>query len=217
MRLLRLTLCGLWVLACLVPQLLKSQDGPEEVSPLNDCRLAEQVLVHGQSVDKYSWALRVIEDCGPGGADAIAHELRDLRNVRERTADLDQLSASARRLVDVALFRAGMDIAGDETAGEAARVHAIALIVAQVTRTDPGYEALITDPTTGGAFIVGAVTSHEPSTLRELPAGSCGDALSLLKGLAAAEGSSVVRLAADQASYTVEAQCCLAQREDAED
>ncbi|HLM69208.1 MAG TPA: hypothetical protein VK358_16840 [Longimicrobium sp.] len=196
-------------LAVLIPKHLISQESPAEVTLRNDCRLARQVLVHGQPANKYDWALRVIEDCGADGADAIAHELRDLRKLHERTPSLDRLSESGRRLIDVAVFRAAMDIASDETAGEAARILAISLITAQVAQVDLSYEALTTDPMNGGEVLVGHTTSQGPTVLRALPSGARQEASTLLHRLAVEDANPMVRLAADQARYSVDDPQCL--------
>jgi hypothetical protein len=209
MQFLRLTRwCLPLGLAFFVPQHLIAQERPADVALRNDCRLAHQVLVHGQPANKYDWALQVIEACGTEGAAAIAHELRDLRALSQRTAQLDQLNESAHRLIDVALFEAAMEIAADAAAGEAARIHAVGLLTLQVSQTNLPYEALITDPMAGGEVIVGPVTSRGPSILRELPPSACQAAFDLLNRLAGTDANPKVRLAADQARYAVERQCC---------
>jgi hypothetical protein len=149
----------------------------------------------------------VIDDCGAVGADAMAHELRDLRAQNERTPNLELLMEAALLLVDEELFQAAVDIAADPSAGGVARVHAIGLLTLQVTRRILPYEALVSDPRQGGPLILGPVTSRGPDTLRELPAEACQSAGSLLARLAESDPSSTIRLAARQAHLAVQEQC----------
>jgi hypothetical protein len=208
MNLIRLT-CGRQVLALLlflVPD-LSAQERASEVTLRNNCRLAVQALVHGQPANKYDWALNVIDDCGTDGASAIAHELRDLRGSNERTPHLEVLVEAALLVRDVDLFRAAMEIAADEQAGEAARVHAISLLTLQVTRQILPYEALVSDPTKGDRLIFGPATSRGPDTLRELPPDACSAAQITLERIAESQARRVIRLAARQAFTAVQVEC----------
>lgn len=49
---------------------LAAQADPGAVKHRNDCRLAEQVLTHGQPANKLGWALNYISSC-PGAADVL--------------------------------------------------------------------------------------------------------------------------------------------------
>ena len=211
MRLTRLTLSkAILVLACLLPQRLVSQDRPGEVALRNDCRLAQQVLIHGQPANKYDWAITFVENCGTEGAIAVAAELRELRHSHSRTVHLDQLVEIAQRMIDPELLGAAREIAADEQAGEAARIHAIRLLVAQVADMDLPYEAFTPHSMNGGNLALGAVTSRGASILRPLPVEACEDALELLAHLAHVPADSGVRSAANRAFYMVEAGCSAA-------
>lgn len=192
------------LLAVVSPKMLPAQHSthPDSVQARNDCRLAHQVLVHGQPANKYNWALTIIGDCGPEGADAIAHALRAQRSAQARSAELDDLASVASMIVDAEVFRAALQVASDETAGEAARVHAMSIIHAQITGADLPYEALVTDPRTG-PLIVGEVSTFEPLVVRELPADARATALATLSRLRAEAGNPVVRLAARQVSDAI--------------
>lgn len=197
----------LLVLAFCIPATLKSQERDADIALRNDCRLAVQVLVHGQPAVKYDWALTIIEDCGVAGADAMAHELREMRALQHRTTHLDKLSDAALQMIDVALFQAATDIAADRMAGEAARVHAVRVLARQVAYANFPYEGLAVDPLTTGYIILGPLTTSGPAMLRELPLDACHDALALLVRLAATDSNATVRLAADQAKYAVASEC----------
>lgn len=211
MGLTRSTLGGaILVLTCLLPRHLLSQDRPGEVALRNDCRLAQQVLIHGQPANKYDWALSFVENCGTEGATAIASELREFRHLNGRTVHLDQLVEIAQRMIDPELLSAARDIAADEQSGEAARIHAIRLLVAQVADMDLPYEAFTSSSRDGSNLTLGAVTSRGASILRTLPVDACEDALELLEQLAGVPADSKVRSAANQAFYMVEAGCSAA-------
>lgn len=190
------------LLSLIAPQNLAGQERPDSVQARNDCRLAHQVLVHGQPANKRDWALTVVDDCGPEGADAIAHVLRTQRIATTRSAGLDQLANAASMIVDAEVFRAALEVAADETAGEAARVHAIGIVNTQITRSVLPYEALVTDPRTGRLF-VGDVTTWQPLAVRELPADARAAAVATLSRLMTESQSPVIRLAAEQVFYHI--------------
>jgi hypothetical protein len=194
------------LLALLAPENLPGQQSEhaDSVHAHNDCRLAHQVLVHGQPSNKYAWALTVIGDCGSEGADAIAHALGAQRTARTRSAELDDIANVGSMIVDAEVLRAALDLASDETAGEAARVHAIGLIVAQITRSVLPYDALITDPRTG-QVIVGDVSTSQPLVVRDLPADARVTALAVLSRLKTQSQNQVIRLAARRAFYRIRA------------
>jgi hypothetical protein len=211
MRMLTATFqAALALVAGFLPHALHSQDRADEVAHRNDCRLAHQVLVHGQPANKYDWALSFVENCGTEGATALASELREFRHLHGRTVHLDQLVEIAQRMIDPELLSAARDIAADEQAGEAARIHAIRLLVAQVADMDLPYEAFTSSSRDGSSLTLGAVTSRGASILRTLPVDACDDALELLEQLAGVPADSKVRSAANQAFYMVEAGCSAA-------
>lgn len=191
------------LVAVSVPHSLAGQsERADEVQARNDCRLAFQVLVHGQPANKRDWALTVIGDCGPEGADAIAHALREERRASTRTLGLDDLANVASTIVDAEVFRAALDIAGDATAGEAARVHAIGILNTQITRRVLPYEALVTDPH-AGRVVLGDVTTWQPLLVRELPPDARSTTLTLLTRLLAESQSASICLAARRVFYRI--------------
>ncbi|HEU4322809.1 MAG TPA: hypothetical protein VFS21_06630, partial [Roseiflexaceae bacterium] len=152
-----------------------------------------------------SWAMGIIGDCGPEGADALAHALRGHRAAQTRTAELDEVASVAVMLVDAEVFRQALEIAADQTAGEAARVHAISIIHAQVTGAVLPYEALVTDPVTD-SLIIGFATTSQPLVVRALPTDARETALAVLGTIARQQQNAIVRLAAEQAFYSIQAE-----------
>ncbi len=138
----------------------------------------------------------------------MAHELRDLRGSGARTPSLDFLVEGALLVRDVDLFQAALEIAADEQAGEAARIHSISLLVLQVTGDILPYEVLVSDPAQGGALLFGPATSRGPDTLRDLPPGACSAARDALERIASSDANPRIRLAGRQAFTAVQAECC---------
>lgn len=189
-----------------VPHSLFGQQQSEradKVQARNDCRLAVQVLVHGQPANKRDWALTVIDDCGPEGADAIAHALREERRASTRSPGLDDLATAATSIVDAEVFRAALEIAGDVTAGEAARVHAIGILNTQITRRVLPYEALITDPY-AGRVVMGNVTTWQPLVVRELPPDARSTTAEVLSHLLDESPCGSICLAARRVFYRIQ-------------
>lgn len=163
----------------------------------NDCRLARQILVHGQPANKRPWALGIIPNCGIDGADALTHELRDTRGAQARTPELDALANAATDVIDGEIYRVAIEVAVDPSAGEAARVHALGVWHAQVTGGEIlPYEALVSDPVTGAEIVLGPVTTVRPLTLRPLPTDALNSSISALMALIEGELNPRVLLAA---------------------
>lgn len=119
--------------------------GYRDVHHRNDCRLAHQVLTHGQPAEKRDWALRVIPTCGPLGGEAIADLLREYADATVRTEEYDRIVLLGARLTDHSIYEAAMALAADPDANELARVQAVRAVYYQLS---PGsfddYESLVT-------------------------------------------------------------------------
>lgn len=177
----------------------------QDVHLRNDCRLAQQVLVHGQPADKHDWALGVISNCGREGADILAAEMRKNRMATARSPRLDLLAGQATMMVDSAIFDAALSIATDRSAGEAARIHALSVLYTQLTGGYQPYEDLV-QPYTPGATIIlhGPSTSASSPTERMLPADAQQQAWERLRGVAVAEMNPVIREAARRVCAGIE-------------
>lgn len=172
---------------------------PESVALRNDCRLARQVLVHGEPANKREWALGIMQDCGTDGADAVAHQLLANRHVDDRTPLLDALAEAATMVLDERIYEAAREVATDAAAGDAARVYALSIWLTQLNggHVRP-YEALVNDPAAGGRIILGDVVSEGPPTLRPVPEGELVSSVAVLNALVASDASPCVRIAARQ-------------------
>jgi hypothetical protein len=117
-----------------------------DVHHRNDCRLAHQVLTHGQPEVKREWALSIVSGCGPLGGEAIAHLLREHRSDIERRPELERVVTQATKFRDRAIYEAALEIAVDPSAGEVGRVQALRALYNQLR---PGnfapYESFVTD------------------------------------------------------------------------
>ncbi len=112
----------------------------------NNCRLAEQILTHGEPANKRAWALWQISVCGTSGAEVLAPLINAHRGEEEFSAALDSLIIAGRELIEPVLFETALDIASDASAGRSARVQAIRLLFAMLTPGHVGsYESFLAD------------------------------------------------------------------------
>jgi hypothetical protein len=103
----------------------------------NDCRLAHQVLTDGQPANKHDWALETAPGCGALGGEALAAVLLAHRGDDTAGDELEVVVGASVMLRDAALFRAGLQLAGDAAAGRAARVAGWQVVHAQLTGVYP--------------------------------------------------------------------------------
>lgn len=132
-------------------------DGYRDVHHRNDCRLAAQILTHGQPANKREWAMSFIRGCGPLGGEAIGHLFRRHRAAEKRTPELEEVTLMATRMTDRSIYEAAMEIAQDPTAGTVARVQAIRAIFYQIT---PGSFAPYEDFVDTDGLPIGISTYH---------------------------------------------------------
>lgn len=117
--------------AALLSSPARAQD-PDAVQHRNECRLAIQVLTHGQPANKRDWALDQVTTCGAAGGQTLARELTRLRAARGNTREFERVVAALAGLQDGAIFRSALSLAADGSAGSAARVNAIRTIFHQL-------------------------------------------------------------------------------------
>lgn len=126
-----------WTIALLSLLMLHAAPAVAQVRPdsaphRSDCRLARQVLLHGQPANKRPWALGYIVTCGAGAGETVAEILRRHRSDVTVARELDELVTAVSGLVDRGLALAALDVARDPGAGTAARVQALRLLYFQV-------------------------------------------------------------------------------------
>jgi hypothetical protein len=105
----------------------------DSVELRNWCRLAEQVLEHGQPANKRPWAVRVLPLCGATAAHWITTSLRQHRADQVNTNALEEIVAATTIFKDADVFAAAITLAQDGSAGTAARVQAVRIIYYQIT------------------------------------------------------------------------------------
>lgn len=104
----------------------------DSVQHRNNCRLARQVLVHGQPSNKRDWALSYFLTCGAQGGTIVRDVLLRHRADAAFDAELDRLVSAATGLVDGQMASTALQIASDRTAGGAARVQAMRVLYGQI-------------------------------------------------------------------------------------
>lgn len=140
----------------------------------NECRLAQQVLVHGQPANKKDWALGQINSCGALGGESLAAAIPQYRTVSAPGGEMEKLVQSAAYLTDGNIFNAALMLAADERAAGAARVQAIRIAYHQLNPSVyQSYEAFLTNPLETRIVHSGSITSEAPPLGTPLP----GDAL----------------------------------------
>jgi hypothetical protein len=190
-------LIPLVVVVAVMPFVSLHAQHEHDVQLRNDCRLALQVLEHGQPANRYEWALDVIVDCGAEGAQALAAELRQVGEHSTPSPRLDFLADRATMVIDSAIFNAALEVALDRTAGEAGRVYALSVVYTQVTHGYQPYRGLVMDYGPGGTIMIDwPASTAEPPVRRVLPTDAPQRALNLLQVLAHTDPNPVVREAA---------------------
>lgn len=142
----RKILGGAWLLVTIaaVPSNVQGQAQPDSVKRRNDCRLAAQVVSHGQPANRREWALRLLPDCGSDGGRAVASALASFRNGAGSREHLEQLVMLTSVLHDATVFRTVLSIAVDPSADGVARIQALRVLYFQLSRgaVDP-YESFL--------------------------------------------------------------------------
>lgn len=134
---------------------VQAQANPDSVHHRNDCRLAAQVLTHGQPTNKRTWAGSYILRCGAAGGAAIAEVIRTRRDEATRQPDFDHIILLTSRIRDRAIFEAAAAIARDPAAGKVSRIQAIRTLYFQISapgNVDP-YESFLTGPAADMTYV----------------------------------------------------------------
>lgn len=97
---------------------------PAQVKHRNNCRLAAQVLLHGQPAVKRDWALRYIGSC-PQQQQVVVDMWQD---PPAETEELDRLFELSRKVKDERIFRRAVEVAEDPTEHSELRVTALAVL-----------------------------------------------------------------------------------------
>ena len=98
----------------------------------NNCRLARQVLLHGQPAPKRPWALGYFVTCRSDAVEIVSQTLRQHRTATTFAREFDEVISAASSLSDREIAFASLRVATDNTAGLAARLQALRLLYAQV-------------------------------------------------------------------------------------
>lgn len=107
---------------------LSAQANPGDIKHRNDCRLAEQILTHGQPDVKRAWALQIIGTCEEG-----ATLLPDVWNAAPLDdAELQALYHASARSGDGRVFEAALAVAADAGTPAPSRVAALGVAVSSV-------------------------------------------------------------------------------------
>jgi len=143
----------------------QASDQPDEVHHRNDCRLARQILVHGQPANKVAWAQDVIASCDDI-QETIAQALEQHRGDEVESEALDRLVFLTTEVVDANVFEAALSIAADPAAGTIGRLQAMRVVFNQFTPLNfVDFESFVD----GGGFYVLPRTG-DPLVLTPLPA-----------------------------------------------
>ncbi len=105
----------------------------DSVRHRNDCRLAEQVLLHRQPANKRTWALGLLPTCPTAGR--IAVEMLG-RIDTDAPHDVEDFITAVSALVDRNLALAAADVAENRAAQTATRIQALRILYAQAM---PGF------------------------------------------------------------------------------
>lgn len=122
----------------------------------NDCRLAHQVLTAGHPAGRHEWALETVPGCGALGGEALAAMLLAHRGDDTAGDELGVLVGASLTLRDAALFGAGLQLAGDAAAGQAARVAGWQVVHAQLTGVYPATGAGTEDEAEASSTLLSA-------------------------------------------------------------
>jgi hypothetical protein len=169
----------------------------------NDCRLAEQVLTLGQPADRRDWALETVPSCGASGGGVLATQLQARHGDATDTPALEALVYATSRMTDASLFRAGLELGADPSAGAAARAAGWRVALYQLV---PGsYAPPQPVDESGEAPVAGAAMTAAPMAGAPLPADAPAQARQAVQA-SDAGGSVAVRDAMDQLRATAELQ-----------
>lgn len=118
-------------LLCLavVPAWGQGNDVSREAHRRNQCRLAAQVLTHGQPADKRAWAQEYITRCGDEGPAVLA---RQWQEVGDDSAQVVALVIGSPRIRDARIYNALRTIAEDRERPERVRVGAMIVLAKYV-------------------------------------------------------------------------------------
>lgn len=116
----------------LLPMVSFAQASPDSVHHRNNCRLARQVLIHGQPAPKRSWALGYFVTCGREATEVVAQVLARHRAETGFGRELDEVVTAASSVSDRDMAFAALRIATDRTAGLGARGQALRLLYTQI-------------------------------------------------------------------------------------
>lgn len=111
---------------------LQAQANPDSVKHQNECRLARQVLIHGQPVAKRSWALGHFVTCGREAPEVVAQVLARHRAETGFGRELDEVVTAAGSVSDRDMALAALRITMDRAAGLGARGQALRLLYTQI-------------------------------------------------------------------------------------
>lgn len=136
----------------------------------NDCRLAQQVVVHGRPANKRDWALGQLNSCGALGGQTLAAAIPQYRMVSAPGGEMEKLVQSAAYLTDGNVFNAALVLAADESAAGAARVQAIRIAYHQLNPAIyQSYEAFLTNSLETRIVHSASITSEAPQRGTPLP------------------------------------------------
>lgn len=176
---------------------LSAQTNPGDVKHRNDCRLAEQILTHGQPAVKRIWALKVIGTCAEG----VSVLPQVWGDPPAEDAELQQLYHASARSGDARVFEAAFTVAADPGVPAQARVAALGVVVSSVQPELTLYledrSPLVGVPPREWNDLWGTV-DHPVQLAGEvpLPVDAESRAVALVQELAASAGDSLVRDAA---------------------
>lgn len=162
----------LFAIGSVAPGAAQSRSGEEDEQrhQRNDCRLAHQILVHGQPAQKRDWAIGYASNCGVLGGEALAAAIPLFRAVSATEGEMERLVQSAAFLIDQRIFQSALALAVDKTATPVSRVQAIRIAYHQLNpATFQSYEAFVSDSRETGIVHMPSVGSEAPAVGTPLP------------------------------------------------
>jgi hypothetical protein len=181
---------GLLLLAIgsVAPGSAQSRSGEEsdQSHQRNNCRLAHQILVHGEPAHKRDWAIGYANNCGVLGGEALAAAIPLFRAVSATGGEMETLVQSAAFLVDQRIFLSALDLATDKTASPVSRIQAIRIAYHQLNpATFQSYEAFVSDSRETGIVHMPSSGSEAPGIGTPLPGDALDRTVSSMSGIAA--------------------------------
>jgi len=155
------------VIGIVTPALAQSQGTAQDhsVKHRNDCRLAQQVLMHGRPANRREWAINYSNNCGALGGESLAAILPRYRNVSAPGGEMEDVVQSAAFLIDRRIFDAALLLAADEGGASVARVQAIRIVYHQLNPASYyDYPAFITDSRSPRVEKLPSIVSEAPLT-----------------------------------------------------